>query len=42
MVFGPGDVDYAHRIDERVHLDDVVSHCKATVVFLLRFCGRAD
>ena len=26
VVFGPGDVDYAHRIDERVHLDDVVSH----------------
>lgn len=41
VVFGPGDVDYAHRIDERVHLDDVASHCKATMVFLLRCCGRS-
>ena len=42
VVFGPGDVNYAHRIDERVHLDDVVSHCKATALFVLRHCGPAD
>jgi acetylornithine deacetylase len=39
VVFGPGDVNYAHRVDERVHLDDVVNHCKATTVFLARYCG---
>jgi acetylornithine deacetylase/succinyl-diaminopimelate desuccinylase family protein len=41
VVFGPGDVNYAHRVDERVHLDDVVNHCKATTLFLTRFCGLA-
>lgn len=41
VVFGPGDVSYAHAVDERVHLDDVVSHCKATTLFLLRHCGVA-
>ena len=38
VVFGPGDVLYAHRVDERVHLDDVVNHCKATALFLMRHC----
>jgi len=42
VVFGPGDVDYAHRIDERVHLDDVVNHCKAVTLFLTRYCGVAS
>jgi acetylornithine deacetylase len=42
VVFGPGDVSYAHAIDERVHLDDVIAHCKATAVFLLRYCGVAE
>ena len=42
VVFGPGDVSYAHAVDERVHLDDLVNHCKATAVFLLRYCGVAD
>jgi len=41
VVFGPGDVNYAHRVDERVHLDDVVNHCKATALFLTRYCGIA-
>ena len=40
VVFGPGDVNYAHRVDERVHLDDVVNHCKATALFVARFCGN--
>jgi formylaminopyrimidine deformylase len=39
IVFGPGDIRYAHAVDERVHLDDVVGHCKATALFLRRFCG---
>ena len=39
VVFGPGDAEYPHRVDERVHLDDVVSHCKATALFLMRYCG---
>jgi hypothetical protein len=34
-------VSYAHAVDERVHLDDVVSHCKALALFLLRRCGVA-
>jgi acetylornithine deacetylase/succinyl-diaminopimelate desuccinylase family protein len=42
VVFGPGDVDYAHVVDERVHLVDVVAHCKAIVLLLLRYCGTAD
>ncbi len=41
VVFGPGDVNYAHRIDERVHLDDVLNHCKAVTLFLMRYCGIA-
>ncbi|MFQ5473709.1 MAG: M20/M25/M40 family metallo-hydrolase [Dehalococcoidia bacterium] len=39
VVFGPGDVNYAHRVDEQVHLDDFVNHCKATALFLTRYCG---
>jgi formylaminopyrimidine deformylase len=42
VVFGPGDVNFAHAVDERVHLDEVVNHCKATVLFLLRYCGLAS
>jgi acetylornithine deacetylase len=41
VVFGPGDVNYAHRVDERVHLDDVVNHAKAAALFLARYCGVA-
>ncbi len=39
IVFGPGDMQYAHAVDERVHLDDVVAHCKAVALFLMRYCG---
>ena len=42
IVFGPGDMRFAHAVDERVHLDDVVGHCKATALFLVRFCGAAS
>jgi formylaminopyrimidine deformylase len=41
VVFGPGDVEYAHAVDERVSLDNVVAHCKAVAVFLIRFCNAA-
>jgi acetylornithine deacetylase len=41
VVFGPGDVNYAHRIDERVHLDDVLNHCKVVALFLMRHCAVA-
>jgi formylaminopyrimidine deformylase len=41
IVFGPGNMRFAHAVDERVHLDDVVGHCKATALFLLRYCGAA-
>jgi acetylornithine deacetylase/succinyl-diaminopimelate desuccinylase family protein len=39
VVFGPGDIQYAHAIDERVHLDDIVAHCQAIALFLCRYCG---
>ena len=42
VVFGPGDVLYAHRVDERVHLDEVVNHCKATALFLMRHGGVSN
>jgi acetylornithine deacetylase len=41
VVYGPGDVDYAHRVDERVHLDDVLNHCRTIAVFLTRYCEAA-
>jgi acetylornithine deacetylase len=39
VVFGPGDMRYAHAVDERVHLDDVLLHCRALALFLMRYCG---
>jgi formylaminopyrimidine deformylase len=42
VVFGPGDVNFAHRVDERVHLDDVMNHCRAVALFLMRHCGLAE
>lgn len=42
VVFGPGDVSQAHAVNERVHLDDLVAHCKATTLFLMRYCGVAE
>lgn len=39
VIFGPGDVEYVHRIDERVRTDALVAHCKATALFLMRYCG---
>ena len=41
VVYGPGDIHWAHRMDERVNLDDVLTYAKAIAVFLLRWCGVA-
>jgi acetylornithine deacetylase len=41
VVYGPGDVEFVHRVDERVHLDDVVAYCKVLALFLKRYCGSA-
>ena len=41
VVWGPGDVYWAHRIDEQVDLDDVLAYAKMLGLFLLRWCGVA-
>lgn len=41
VVWGPGDIYWAHRIDERVDLDDVLAYAKVLALFLLRWCGVA-
>ena len=41
VVWGPGDIYWAHRIDERVDLDDVLAYAKVLGLFLLRWCGVA-
>jgi acetylornithine deacetylase len=38
VVWGPGDVYWAHRVDERVDLDDVLAYAKVLGLFLLRWC----
>jgi len=40
-VWGPGDIYWAHRVDERVDLDDVLAYSKVLALFLLRWCGVA-
>jgi acetylornithine deacetylase len=42
VIYGPGDVHWAHRVDERVSLADVVLYAKVISVFLMRWCGVAD
>ena len=39
VVYGPGDVHWAHRVDERVSLEDVVLYAKIISSFLMRWCG---
>jgi acetylornithine deacetylase len=39
VVYGPGDVHWAHRVDERVSLEDVVLYAKIISIFLMRWCG---
>jgi len=41
VVWGPGDIYWAHRVDERVDLDDVLAYAKALALFLVRWCGVA-
>ncbi|WP_339228037.1 ArgE/DapE family deacylase [Oceanobacillus sp. FSL K6-2867] len=42
VVYGPGNIDQAHSVDEWVSLKDLTTHCKATTRFLLHYCGLAD
>lgn len=37
--FGPSGLETAHRVDERVGVQDVVDHCAATALTIARFCG---
>lgn len=39
ITYGPGDAYWAHRIDERVELDALVTYCKTLAVFLSKWCG---
>jgi acetylornithine deacetylase len=39
--FGPGSIGVAHTIDEYVPVADLVDHCAATALILLRWCGTA-
>jgi acetylornithine deacetylase len=39
VVYGPGDVHWAHRVDERVSLEDVVLYAKIISSFLMHWCG---
>lgn len=41
VVWGPGDVYWAHRVDERVDLDDVLGYARTLTLFLMRWCGVA-
>jgi acetylornithine deacetylase len=41
VVWGPGDVYWAHRVDERVNLDDVLAYARVLALFLIRWCGVA-
>jgi acetylornithine deacetylase len=41
VVWGPGDVYWAHRVDERVNLDDVLAYARMLALFLIRWCGVA-
>ena len=41
VVYGPGDVSFAHRIDERVRKEDVLMFAKVIGLFLLRWCEVA-
>ncbi|WP_100011600.1 ArgE/DapE family deacylase [Lentibacillus sediminis] len=42
VVYGPGDINQAHAVDESVSLDDLITHCKAITRFLINYCGVAD
>jgi acetylornithine deacetylase len=42
ICFGPGELHYAHAINENVPLNDLVDHCSAMALILMRWCGVAD
>lgn len=39
LSFGPGDLHHAHCADEFVPVDDLVDHCAATALSVMRWCG---
>lgn len=39
VLYGPGDVRFAHQPDEAVPLDDLVACARTLVLTILRFCG---
>lgn len=39
--FGPGSIGAAHTVDEYVPVRDLVDHCAATALILMRWCGVA-
>jgi len=41
ILFGPGDIRHAHRPDEHVALDDLMTMVKTLVVLILRYCEVA-
>ena len=42
VLFGPGDVRWAHRSDEFVLIDDLVIAVRALALTVLRFCGTGE
>lgn len=41
VLFGPGDVRDAHRPDERIAIDDLLTATRTLALTALRFCGEA-
>jgi len=41
LLYGPGDVREAHRPDESVELDELITAAKVYALLALRFCGTA-
>jgi acetylornithine deacetylase/succinyl-diaminopimelate desuccinylase-like protein len=39
LVFGAGDLNRAHSVDERVQMDDIQSAAQVLVMFLTDWCG---
>ena len=42
LVFGPGDIVNAHRVDEHVSLDEFDSATRVLAAMILRWCGCSD
>lgn len=39
ILFGPGDLRYAHRIDEHLEIEELVSYTKTLALAMLGWCG---